>query len=421
MSPLAIQPLDVLLAKNQLANRVFIDTARFPVLLSTARNEHERNERALSFVWFLVVSILMPSVLELFLSRQAAKRLRILPKGNPLELKFDQLEHHALQKIREKGLSPQELAELGLRKTSDLTDKLVNKIRLWKTSIIFVDLFLMALKGQMLYSLRNKISEWKSGRKGFVGQFNYTNKLYTDKKDEAYNKTKAKRRLLSMISGIGSAIALPAMVIHALYNKKTTGITGWLKKMLPKVNYSDVIFMSKWVLLWQVLFSYEIPKLMASRNKSELREDLLEFSIFNFFYFIGDDLLSGSWAKRLQRKLGDTLNGVSLTKTVKVFGKSHTAAVPFNEIYKQLQALHPNADVKAIRSMPAFKAARQVFWFGLGGTSILLGATTLLNNALTKHLTLKDQSKFNQPIIQRWHQLTQSALLPNAHSINTAS
>jgi len=219
-----------------------------------------------------------------------------------------------------------------------------------------------------------------------------------------------------MISGIGSAVVLPALVIRVLYSKQTTGVTGWLKKMLPKVNYSDVIFMSKWVLLWQVLFSYEIPKLMASRNKSELREDLLEFGTFNFFYFIGDDLLSGTWAKRLQKKLGAKLNGINLTKTVKVLGKSHTAAVPFNEIYKQLQALNPQADSTVIRAMPAFKAARQVFWVGLGGTSILLGITTLLNNALTKYLTLKDQAKFNQPIIQRWHQLTQSALLPNYRS-----
>ncbi len=395
------RPWDVYLAQNQVANRFVMDTFNTGTKTAIARNNDERIERMMSYVGWLVIGLALPAVLEYVVSRKVGRAFRTAKQGNPVKLPFELLEASRLKKLLDNptdkmlksfGINNKvELAkEYGLNKITDLTPSLVKKLRRTKVAIMFIDLFMTGVKGNLVYGLRNWFTKKNSGKAGFVGEFNYTNDAYRKKKAEKYEREKKKRKIISVGLSMGSAIALPALVWRALVSKNTGGIVGGLKKHIGKLNYVDAIFMGRWQLFYQALFNYEIPKLMAARDSHELREDLIELGIFNIFYFVGDSAISGWVAKRMQRKKKGALGGVDLTKPFKAFGKDIRQAKSYGQVYKELggRYLHP-----------AYKAAKKVFFTGLIGTSIGLSLTTLANYALTRYKATKEQAKFNRKLI----------------------
>jgi len=106
----------------------------------------------------------------------------------------------------------------------------------------------------------------------------------------------------------------------------------------------------------------------------------------DFFYFLGDEMISGLGALWLTRRfLGRGLKTPLVSPQKGIWGTP--AAVPLNEIWKA----HGEKSL-------AYRLARNNYWTGLIGTALLMGISTpLLNNWFTRKAVLKEQGALVQP------------------------
>ena len=189
----------------------------------------------------------------------------------------------------------QALQELGITSRKQFSVPLRQAVIRAKLSLLAIDLTMLATKGVIFYYARNWLTENLSGQKGFSGVLNYSTSIYRENKAKIYDETKKKRLFIAASIGIISSLILP-LALNALLKipaKLSKGVIGRLKNLIPKFDYIDVIYMSKWTLLYSQLFHYNIPKLLFSRDNNELRENLVRTFIYDFFYFFGDNLFSG--------------------------------------------------------------------------------------------------------------------------------
>lgn len=161
------RPWDVYLAQNQVANRFVMDTFNTGTKTAIARNNDERIERLMSYVGWLVIGIGVPALMEYALSRKVGRLFRTAKQGNPVKLPFQLLEAEGIKKLKASPTNDTlkslgvvggkaELAEeYGLNSIADLTPTLVDKLRKTKVAIMFMDLLMTAIKGNVVYSIRN--------------------------------------------------------------------------------------------------------------------------------------------------------------------------------------------------------------------------------------------------------------------------
>jgi hypothetical protein len=120
--------------------------------------------------------------------------------------------------------------------------------------------------------------------------------------------------------------------------------------------------------------------ILSSRDKHELRENIVKQAVMDFFYFVGDDLISGVVAKRLQKKYSKQLKGIQLWR-------KGPWGIPLAAPYEQLFKTSQNPAQKLANQL-----SRKIFWSGLAGTALCLGiGLTLANNWYTKKRVLEEQ------------------------------
>lgn len=390
-------PFSVMIHRNQAWNRLFIELVGYdPWIIACARNKFERVEKILDVASWVSIGVFGPILLDKIVNKAYVNHLKklfplITKSGSPLSVPFEWL-NATVSKQKLLSATPKQLASYGLEHIKQFAPKqlgrLTNKLILGKLMVIGLDLLLMASQGQLFFYLRNYLTQKWSKQKGFSGEFNYANKAYLDQQTADYDKNQKFRHHVSMAIGLGLApLALPLLLWGVLKSKNTKGLMGSLKKLLPAFNYVDVVYMSKWVLLWQVLFNYNLPALMFSRDKHEFRENLTKMAAFDFFYFVGDDLISGLLAKRSEQRYGAALKGVRLVQQRKLGPIQWPVARSLHHIYEQ---------VGKNTAHFAFQQARNNFWLGLLITALGLGVSTpLLNNWYTRKKVLAEQQQMN--------------------------
>lgn len=372
-------PWDIQLARNPQLNRLFIDAfGSVPWQLLIVRNEFERLEHILSLANFIAIGTIAPILLgklaNNLLTPKLQKQYKLSHKGSPLSLPFEWLEPQMRRKRLVTSATKAELEKYGLKSIRQLTPKLANHIAKIKIGIILLDLLLVCTKGQTYNWLKNWMTEKLSGRSGFSGIFNEANAAYVKQKSERYNKDKKKRFIASLAIGYGSALALPLalMAIYRSPRKLGQGLMGKAKQFLPWFNYTNVVYMSKFILFWEVLSSYNFPALISARDSNEFREKLTKGLVFDFFYFVGDDLLSGKFAQTMQRQYKKQLGAIQLFETRKI---TRNFSIPKAKSYLSIFER-----VAGNKNHIAFKLAKKTFWAGMVGTTLALGILTPLLN-----------------------------------------
>jgi hypothetical protein len=183
-----------------------------------------------------------------------------------------------------------------------------------------------------------------------------------------------------------------------------------LAGVLPKLNYTDGIFMPKNVFFVHTLLNYNLSSILSSRDPHELREKIVKCLAFDFFYYLGDDLLAGQAAKWLQKtiKTPDVLSKVQRG----FLGLKFRHQIPLEEVYNHsLQQLGGQA--QAVVKSPFFKAAQTAWLIGLAGTTVGGGlAVPLLNNWFTYN-SIKRQQATTTP--EQDHLSVQPANAPQPH------
>lgn len=212
-----------------------------------------------------------------------------------------------------------------------------------------------------------------------------------------------------MASSITSVIGLPLIVLAAVKSKQPLGkgLLGRLKKLLPAVDYHDTIYMSRWVMFWSNLLTFNTVGYLAARSNNEKREHVVKSVILDVMWFLGDAVFAGLAGQHFQKKYHSQLGGVKLYK-------KGLLGVPIERSFSRIQAdcakLNiPKASKQRI-SKTLDKLARWQFRIGILSTSLLLGiGTTLANNYFTHQKLIEQQTTiankynylFKQPNIQK--------------------
>jgi hypothetical protein len=366
--------------RNEVLNRVVMDVFGWggPGIIF-ARNLYERVERSMDIGAWLVAGVLIPLGLDRVVNRQYTAYLKkkfprqfAHQKGRaqPMGLNFEALGPRgrvAVKSLKDHGLK-------------SLTPKLARHIFRCKTFYILLpDMILMATKGQGYYWGKNFLTEKLTGKKGFVGEFNYAQDDYLKKRAAEFEATKKKRMLASLLIGYGSAIALPLLIAASVRNPK--GPFGFFKKVVPAFNYSDTIYMSKWVLTWHTFFNWNITSMLSSRDKHELRENFVRTSIVLGLVAIGDDFINGAIAKRLNRYAIKKYKTPILAKEKGLFNMPKLMRV--DDVIR-----------KYGKKSPAYKLVCANFWIGILGVCAAINSILpVLNNYYTKQKVLREQAQ----------------------------
>jgi hypothetical protein len=265
-----------------------------------------------------------------------------------------------------------------------------HELQLGKIGIMFSGLGLMSAKGQLYSWSKNWVTEKLSGKKGFAGEFNDTSAQFREQETAGYYQQKRKRQLISIGCGLGAAVAFPAVVYGVLRNK--AGLNK-LKGVLPRFNYTDGIFMPKEVFIVHTLFNFNLPTLLSTRTLDEFREKFVRCAAFDFFYYLGDDLIAGKVGQFLERRHPE-LKG-QLTEIKRGFlGMKFTHAKPLEAVYETARQ-HTGSLAQAVET-PLYKNALVAWAWGFAGTALGMGlAIPIINNIYTHHSVTKKQAAFD--------------------------
>lgn len=414
-------PLDVVIAKNGVLNRTLIELLGYhPYAIGLARNNYERLERGLDIGCWILAAIGIPFILEKVFNGYVTKKM-ILPKfkhafkglkGNrPFEIPFEWLDKAGFkQRMLAFEKDPEKLRilnRIGIKNFKSLTPKLASAILAGKIGIMFSDYFFMALKGQGYSWGKNWVTEKLSKKKGFSGEFNYTDEAFREKKTEKYKQQQKKQLIQSLLIGFGGAFLTPLVIWKLLKNPNASSlnknsnkiITGIKKTVIPAFNPYKGVFMSRWGLLPHNIFNWNIPAILAARDKHELRELLVRAFVFDFFYFIGDDIFAGLASKVFQKKYAHLLknikpNGKPLQFTRKLWG------IPLGVSFGDIHHMITDGNLMTLSRNQKHliqKLGRYQFWTGILSTSLFFGvATTLLNNWYTKKRVEAEKAALQQ-------------------------
>jgi len=364
-------PMTVYLERNQVLNRVVMDVFGWggPGIVF-ARNFYERVEKSLDVGSWLVAGVTFPLLLDRLVNRNYTRRLLnqfpklfLNKKATPLGMPFEWF-----GKLN--TLTGKQLTAYGLKA---LPQKLARHI--FKAKVFYIllpDMLLMASKGQGYFWGKNAITEFLTHKKGFVGEFNYAKDDYLKLKSQNYEKTKKKRMLTSFVIGYGSALALPLLIWSFARSTAKKGPVALIKKLIPAFNYTDTIFMSKWVLTWHTFFNWNIPSILSSRDSHEFRENFVKTSVVLGIYSIGDDIIGGGFAKMLNRYATRHWKAPILSPKKGLFGMPQL--MPLDEIIQKY----------GVKSK-AYKLARLNFWVGIFGVCVAINSILpILNNYYTR-------------------------------------
>jgi hypothetical protein len=390
-------PWLVKLERNQLYNRTFIECLGFYLwTISLARSKYEMLENFIDLAGWGLIGVMLPLGLDVVFRQRVGKQLaktfaHVIPanaKRNILEVPFEFVDAAGVKAIKPHWQTLTK--ELGFNSVQEAltaihsAPELVKAIRRTKVFMLFVDLFFMALKGQLSQWGGKWLTAKLSGKQGFSGEFAYATDAYRNKKADEANKSKRKRQIFSLVWGATGAFSLPLAMMALLKHPTSTGWLGKIKTGLGAFNYVDAIFMSKWLILWHNIFNFTAPSILSARDSHELREKISKALSFDFFYFIGDDLMNGLAAKFFSKGHAGKPNPAGQ------LWEQHKAG-PFKWITGR-RLSHVYDAVKDPNHW-AYKASRNSFVAGLLGTTMGLGImTTLVNNWYTRKKVLKEQA-----------------------------
>ena len=169
--------------------------------------------------------------------------------------------------------------------------------------------------------------------------------------------------------------------------KQSKGLMAGVKRLIPTMNPYKEVFMSRWGLLPHNIFNWNIPAILAARDGHELRELLVRAFVFDFFYFIGDDIFAGVASKLFQKKYAKQLKNVKLNGKPLAFTKK-VLGIPLGVSFGDIHHLLTDGQLRHLPKQTKFliqKLGRYPFWSGILSTSLFFGvATTLLNNWYTR-------------------------------------
>ena len=352
------------IAQNDVLNREIIDTLGFePYMIATAKTKNDRRDRWLDFAGWVSLALVLPALTGKLISASATKSLLNqfpqLPKtAKPLLLPFEALSASA-------KITPAMLSHSGIPEASLVTSALRKGVLSTKVLLMAQTLAIMGVVVQGYGDLRTALVKRFSSPPA---------------SEQSRAPAKSLKEKWSMALGVLGNVSLPLLVLAAARQKNAGALTqGFLKQF----NTYNVVYNSRYVLLWHALWNWNLKGIMLSPNKKERWQNVARSASSDFFMVFGDLLVSGLLAKGFERQFPKN-NAVKLSKPGFLglpIGVS--PAVLHQQLTKGVYQKLPE-----LLKQKAQRLANTQFMLGLVATSaLMLGATVGLNRLFAPQKT----------------------------------
>ena len=394
--------------KNMLLNKAIVDASVDIPFICLANNKTEQKERIRRIAINYPLCFLSPLVTLPLTNRLAMKYVGKLTKSiwsnshkaihisNEFLKDSDSMINELKKMMNETPKSPFEVLfnklfpkikyeqKINLEKLLESCDgdkeKLRQKIIKSKNAVLSFDFLFSAGSVCGMAFLNNAITKKTTKRDGYSAEFELASKEIVDKRAEKYKKSEPLRKGLVAIA-LGLLTLLPFAIRRGLISSKAKGLYGLIKKHASKFDYSSGIFMKRLPLFLFMTLAYG-GIAMASRNETELKNNLLMGTSSSIVFFGGDIVINNILSKISDKYLKTEIIDKNAPKTFK--NKILPKTIPISQLKGKSQ-----------------KVATVNFFINLATLAYVYGYGTpyLMNKIIRKDLKKETaQILKNQPI-----------------------
>lgn len=248
-------------------------------------------------------------------------------------------------------------------------DKLRKKISTAKSIVMAVDLAIIAGVFGHIGFYNNWQTEKKTGQIGYSAEMKMADKEVIEGRAAKYKRNEKIRYGAFLATLASVCVGGPMLVRHGVLTNKTGKISDFIKKHCEKLDYKDTIFMKRFALFTSFLTA-NIGIFMASRNKTERKDNIIRSINTLILFFCGDLLLASG--------LGRLSDRILKTKMMKPGDKSL-----FNKILPSMKDLQ---ELKATKHPETIRNAKTIFWANFIFLSLMNGVITphIINKVIKK-------------------------------------
>lgn len=393
---------------NATLNRATMETfgVEIPYIIM-ANNKDERVERSFRACFFIIASFLaplvsMPTLNKMFLKKEGllehpeekhilqiskeylAKNEKFMLEG--IEKTKEELKNTKKEKFKNVSLHFENI----LKRFPEDKSKEILRQKLIKVhkNVFLADFLIASMCAISVPWVANYLTEKRTKRIGYVGEFKIADSNYTDKMAEKHKKLKKTK--------IGISVAIPVLVASGLSNmikksmlhpeEKLGKIGRYLKRNINMFDYKNAIYMSKMGYL-AVMYAGDLPAYMlACRDKHELKMRTTAWAFILVALFGGDFALNNMVGRACDKHLGTQLIN---RDNVKKSGFFRDFLLDINSFEKLNKMAKVSPQTK--------KAALAMYWGNLALTTILMGfGVSAITNSNMKKDVKKDLVKLKE-------------------------
>lgn len=291
------------LEENVMLNKALLDATVDIPFVCLANNKTERKERLRRVSVNYTLCFLSPFLTLPLTNRLAMKYIaKLTPK---LMSKESNLIHISNKYLKDKELLKEGIKLLSKENNTDYSqiiksnggdyEKIRQKLINAKNAVLSFDFLFSAGSVSGMAFLNNYLTKKKTKMDGYSAEFELTDKENVQRRAEKYKKTEPLRKGLT-VGLIALLTALPLVIRKGLISPKTTGLLGFVKRNADKFDYTKGVFMKR-LPLFLFLTVAMTGVASASRNRTELKNNLLINATGLAVYFGGDLLINSALAK----------------------------------------------------------------------------------------------------------------------------
>lgn len=212
--------------------------------------------------------------------------------------------------------------------------------------------------------ISNYITEKRTKRSGYVGEFKIADKKYTDKMTQKHEKSKKYKIAFSYLLAAIPAFVIPKLLSRAMLSpvSKLGSIGKFFKNKAHLFDYTKAIYMSKAAYAGILAFGDFPTYMLACRDKHELKMRSTAWLYMIAMLFGGDHVLNNATGRLCDKKFGTTLMNREGFEKAGFFKKLLMSPKRFEKL-----------DLISNVSKLTKKAALGMYWGNFILTTLLLG------------------------------------------------
>lgn len=374
------------LEENVLLNKALFDVTGSDIpWVIMANNKEERRERINRGALSVLMVFVSPLVALPFINRFAMKNVcKLTPKFfskdyNAVKLSNKYLVDSAKTKEGLEKLSKELKMDFSpVLKKAGSYEILRKKIITAKNIVLGFDLLMVSGVFGHIGFYNDWQTRKKTGQIGFSAELEMANKEVIEKRAKKQEEIR-KFKYAGFLTVLGAtAIALPITIKKGLSSNKVNKFTKFVKEHATKFDYKDAIFMSRLAMALSFIAAHT-GVFLASRNKTEMKDNAIRSTTSISIFFLGDLLLASLLGQASDK----------LLKT-KIINKENKGGL-LNKILPPVKSLK---ELKNTADRRTKGVATGIFWFNFISLATLMGfiVPKMINKIVKKDVS-KDANK----------------------------